>query len=214
MQNIDDKLIYLFESEANKLKINVHQDIESLKDYKLNLDKVNWDKLVNHFKIKFEALYKTFGLNKVQSGIAANKINLERYLNGQLREKIVYHLITSTKKNNSTKELLLSIDEMFKVYQYQHAIESMNIYQLKKIADKFTGKKISGESLELYKNIFIKNDEYIEKDGEGNFSKATRIVLKNASDWRNKFKAFNKFQNSKDLHTFKDFQNYLSTIRK
>lgn len=179
---------------------------------------IDWKILINKFDENYEYLYSSFNLSKVQSGIYRNKDLFKRRLLEEFRNKILLEILITGKTFNS-KNINHTVNYFFAQYKAQHFIESMKLEESikllkvkEKIANKFLGKKYNAENLKIYGLIFQKNDEYMSRDNEPNYHRAAKNVIK-YGNFESKYKSFNKFKNIKKIHTYKEFEKYLSTIR-
>ncbi|MBS4033128.1 MAG: hypothetical protein KGZ85_01570 [Ignavibacterium sp.] len=187
--------------------------------------KVDWLKIYKAFESNFEKLYKVFNLTATESALFGNKVYFKKAILQEIIDKLFLRLLDDHRKKSKNKlneEIIKKIELHYKIYYLQHYIEKLDKDNLKRFVEKskndlerlkkYTGKKYSKGNLELYKRIYEKNDEYVEKDGEGNYSKAVRVIMKSSNQWEAKYKAFNKFKNSKKIYTLEDFKKFLSTI--
>ncbi len=78
---------------------------------------------------------------------------------------------------------------------------------------KLIGKKYNRENLDFYRKIYARNDAYVKIDGGNNYRRAAFNVIKiSVSKSEKIYKSFNKFKNKNNIHTLKDFDNFLSTL--
>lgn len=216
----DERLENELRRRLKEIKRLDHKKLDGL------LKNIEWKKIYKSFESEYENLYVQFDLSKIQEGLFANKIYFKRKILVEIIDKIILTIMIEDKIKSVkglNENLIGMVKQYFKVFQLQHLIENMDKDKLKKMIEsdklklkeleKFRGKNHKKENLELYGKIFQKNDEYIERDDEGNYRKAARIVFKNWPKWESKYGSFNKFKNSYKIYTFDEFKKFLSTIR-
>ncbi len=87
------------------------------------------------------------------------------------------------------------------------------IDELKKKYSKPYSKKPHKTNEKFYREIYKKNDEYIRRDGEGNYRKAVwNVKMISESELENVYKSFNKFKNKNKILTLEEYEKFLSTI--
>lgn len=207
------------------------------KDFINNIDFIGWDRIIEICNIEIESLVQAF---EIPSAFATEiwyttfyEIEILKLIKNYLFPKILLEMekiegkhINQRKKiiNKITKQAELDIKDIVELFKIQLKFSSLKwikdsdtkqstIDVLKKKYSKSYGKKYHKDNIEHYRKIYKKNDEYIERDGEGNYRKAARNVIKfSDSTFENIYKSFNKFKNKNNILTLEEFNKFLSTI--
>jgi hypothetical protein len=195
-------------------------------------DKINWDNVLFLFEVIIDDLLREIDIPTDYKDSDRTKEMLNDSL-FQFFQIYYYQLIIvawndKQNKNNSLEQFQMiemvqkyaeaeikRVAEVIKLTIHFTTLNPIEFYEklhqkktdLQKRFSRIFGQKVGEERLKLYGQVFKKNDEY-KRSGKGsNFSKAIENVLpKNQYDPIAFRKAFNKFKNRNDLHSYQDFK--------
>lgn len=197
-----------------------------------NAEKIDWSRIVHLFELEINDLVKELEIpeSKGLAGWFSSFIEFAilKFLNHQLYYVFFFHLSKVKKADkNSRKEKIINslmrqtksdIKNTMGLFKLQLEISNLKwmdsetmqskIIELQKKHSKRFGQKYTEEKLKLYGKILKENDEFIKKGGDGNYREATRMVAKKYSqNFKNLYKSFIKFKNTKHILTYEDFKN-------
>lgn len=185
-------------------------------------EKIDWLKIIKLFELEVDKLWEKFAVPSNIKELAALKETYVFIAFDNIRYRMfhmIFKLMNESNQRNITdkninNEILQAMNvimyDMFRIFDFQFSLTSLNENNDKKVIitkieelmnrsnrlSSYTDKKLHKKNRDLYAEIFKKNDEYIASDGEGNFSRAVRKVLKNASQLtrKNTYTSFMKFK--------------------
>ena len=199
---------------------------------------IDWERIGHLLSLEAKAVMKKIGVPESYDSLKLNSSIVEAIILANIKERLHYllfHYLSSINKtdtiqvkNRKLKGLLDRVE--FEIIRNRSVFNMiLDVGSLKWIKDSDTkqsildalkkkfsksyGKKYNDDNLKYYREIYTKNDEYIERDGEGNYRRAARNVIKTSdSSFENIYKSFNNFKNKNNILTLDEFKKFLSTI--
>lgn len=205
---------------------------KSKRELKEYADLVDWERIGDLLSSEAKAIMKKIGIPESKDSLRFDSLIIEAIILTNIKERLHYlflHYLSSINKTDTKPEKNIKIKTMLDRLEFEikrsrsffnmildvgslkwiknsDTLE-VKLNEVQKQLSSYYGKKVKEKRKEYYGEIFKKNDEYIINGVGSNFRRATeKVAIKYNQVFENLYKAFNKFKNKNDLHTYEDFE--------